>query len=81
MEVEPRLDAARFAGLDGQIADGAAVRATGAGIVLRTTLSSFFVEAGYGFLRYQGAPGLDGRTHGSFHIAVATQSFDLWKRH
>ena len=80
LEVEPRVDTARFAGLEGQLTDGTAVRATGAGIVLRTTISSFFVEASYGFLRFQGAPGLDGRTHGTFHIAVATQPFDLWKR-
>ena len=81
MEVEPRLDNARFAGLDSPLMAASAVRATGAGIVLRTTLSSFFIEAGYGFLRFKGAPGLDDRTHSSFHIAVATQPFDLWKRH
>ncbi|HET8901837.1 MAG TPA: patatin-like phospholipase family protein [Holophagaceae bacterium] len=81
MEVEPRFDAARFTGLDGQLTTMASVRATGAGVVVRTTLASFFIQAGYGFLHYTGAPGLDGRVHGSFHIAVATQPFDLWKRH
>ncbi|HET6330744.1 MAG TPA: patatin-like phospholipase family protein [Holophagaceae bacterium] len=81
MEVEPRFDTARFAGLDGQLTGPASVRATGAGVVLRTTLASFFIETGYGFLRYNSAPGLDGRVHGSFHIAIATQPFDLWKRH
>jgi hypothetical protein len=81
MEVEPRLDSARFAGLDGPLTAATAVRATGAGVVLRTTLASFFIEAGYGFLRFNGAPGLDDRAHGSFHIAVATQPFDIWKHH
>lgn len=80
MEVEPRLDSARFAGLDGLLNGAASVRATGTGIVLRTMLASFFIEAGYGFLRFTGAPGLDDRTHGSFHIAIATQPFDLWRR-
>lgn len=81
LEVEPRVDAARFAGPEVQLSGAAAIRATSAGLVIRTTLSSFFVEGGYGFLRFTGAMGLDGRTHGSFHIAVATQPFDLWKRH
>ncbi|HTL97648.1 MAG TPA: patatin-like phospholipase family protein [Holophagaceae bacterium] len=80
-EVEPRLDEARFAGLDGGLGRASAARASSAGVLLRTTLSSFFVEAGYGFLRFEGAPGRDGRTHGSFHISIATRPFDLWKRH
>ena len=80
-EIEPRLDAARFADLGGRLGAASAVQATGAGLILRTTLASFFVEGGYGFLRYEGAPGLDGRSHGSFHLSVATRPFDLWKRH
>ncbi|MBS1766523.1 MAG: patatin-like phospholipase family protein [Acidobacteria bacterium] len=79
-EIEPRLDAARFAGLDSGLASASAVKALGAGLVLRTTLASFFLEGSYGFLRYEGAPGLDGHTHGSFHLAIATRPFDLWKR-
>ncbi len=78
-ELEPRVDAARFAGL-GQSLSGTAPRALGTGLILRTTFASLFVEASYGFLRFTGAPGLDDRTHGSFHISVGTQAFDLWKR-
>ncbi|HET8714349.1 MAG TPA: patatin-like phospholipase family protein [Holophagaceae bacterium] len=80
-EVEPRLDVARFAGPTQSLTGGSAIRAVGSGLLLRTTLLSLSVEAGYGFLRLQNAPGLDGRTHGSFHVAVATQPFDLWTRH
>ena len=80
LEIEPRADAARFAGPGTRLTEDAAVRATSAGLLLRTTLASFFIEAGYGFLRYQGAPGRDDRTHGSFHISVATRPFDLWTR-
>lgn len=79
LELEPRFDSARFAGLGDALSTATSVRATSAGLVLRTMLASFFVEAGYGFLRFTGASGLDGRAHGSFHIAVATQPFDLWK--
>ena len=78
-EVEPRVDEARFAGPGEGLGDASAVRASSAGLLLRTTLASFFVEAGYGFLHFEGAPGRDGRTHGSFHISVATRPFDLWK--
>lgn len=78
-ELEPRVDAARFAG-PGQTLSGTAPRALGTGLILRTTFASLFVEASYGFLRFTGAPGLDDRTHGSFHISVGTQAFDLWKR-
>lgn len=80
LEIEPRLDAARFNGLDGGLTDASVVKATGAGLLLRTTLASFFIEGGYGFLRYDGAPGRDDRTHGSFHISIATRPFDLWSR-
>lgn len=80
VEIEPRLDTARFAGLGGQLGGASAVKATGAGLLLRTTLASFFLEGGYGFLRYEGAPGLDSRAHGSFHLSIATRPFDLWRR-
>lgn len=78
-EVEPRVDAARFAGLGESLSPGAS-QALATGLILRTTFASLFVEASYGFLRFSDAPGLDDRTHGSFHISVGTQAFDLWKR-
>jgi predicted acylesterase/phospholipase RssA len=81
VELVPRFDLARVAQAPSSLAKTTAVpRVQGQGLMLRTTLTSFYVELSYGFLKVQ-APGLDGRTVGSFNILVGTQPFDLWKRH
>jgi hypothetical protein len=55
-------------------------RAQGTGLMLRTTLSNFYVETSYGFLKVR-TPEDSGRAVGSFNVLVGTQPFDLWKRH
>jgi hypothetical protein len=54
-------------------------KARGAGLMLRTTLSNFYVELSYGALRVQTPLG-GTRTTDSFNMLVGTQPFDLWKR-
>ena len=61
-------------------ARGAVVRAQGTGLLLRTTLSNFYVELSYGFLKVR-TPQDGGRAVGSFNVLIGTQPFDLWKRH
>jgi predicted acylesterase/phospholipase RssA len=55
-------------------------RSLGTGLVVRTMLSKFYVELGYGFLRAYGADGSWGPATGSFSAIIGTQPFDLWKR-
>ncbi|MFN7958820.1 MAG: patatin-like phospholipase family protein [Holophagaceae bacterium] len=55
-------------------------RAQGTGLMLRTTLSNFYVELSYGFLKVR-TPQDGGRAVGSFNVLIGTQPFDLWKRH
>ena len=55
-------------------------RAQGTGLLLRTTLSNFYVELSYGFLKIR-TPQNGGRAVGSFNVLIGTQPFDLWKRH
>ncbi|NWJ41104.1 MAG: patatin-like phospholipase family protein [Geothrix sp.] len=55
-------------------------RAQGTGLMLRTTLSNFYVELAYGFLKVR-TPQDGGRAVGSFNVLIGTQPFDLWKRH
>jgi hypothetical protein len=81
VEVVPRFDLAWVA------QDASALmkpefspRAQGTGLMLRTTLSNFYVEASYGFLKLQSAQE-NGRAVGSFNVLIGTQPFDLWKRH
>ena len=57
-----------------------ALRVQGTGLMLRTTLSNFYVELSYGFLKVR-SPQDSGRAVGSFNVLVGTQPFDLWKRH
>jgi hypothetical protein len=57
-----------------------AFRAQGTGLLLRTTLSNFYVELSYGFLKLR-TPQDGGRAVGSFNVLIGTQPFDLWKRH
>ncbi len=54
-------------------------KAQGTGLMLRTTLSSFYVELSYGFLKVQ-TPQDPGHAVGSFNVLIGTQPFDLWKR-
>ena len=56
-----------------------ALRAQGAGLMVRTTLSNFYVELAYGFLKELN-PQESRRAVGSFHVLIGTQPFDLWKR-
>jgi hypothetical protein len=56
-----------------------ATRVQGTGLMLRTTLSNFYVETSYGFLKVH-TPLDSGRAVGSFNVLVGTQPFDLWKR-
>lgn len=55
-------------------------RHQGAGLLLRTILAKFYVEASYGFQRsYDPAAGW-GRSHGAFNVLVGTQPFDIWSQ-
>ena len=80
VEAIPRFDLARVA------RDGAALgggtdgfKVQGMGLMLRTTLSNYYVEISYGLLKLQ-TPTDSGRATGSFNVLVGTQPFDLWKR-
>jgi hypothetical protein len=55
-------------------------RIQGMGLLLRTTLSNFYLELSYGLLKVQ-TPQTSGKSVGSFDVLVGTQPFDLWKRH
>jgi hypothetical protein len=80
VEVVPRLDLAWMAPEPASLLKpGVSLRAQGAGLMVRTTLSNFYVELAYGFLR-ELSPQDSGRAVGSFHVLVGTQPFDLWKR-
>ncbi|HEX7553155.1 MAG TPA: hypothetical protein VF378_06345, partial [Geothrix sp.] len=81
VELVPRFDLAWVAqdpanllGTEG------APRAQGTGLLLRTTLSNFYVELSYGFLKLH-SPQADGKATGNFNVLIGTQPFDLWKRH
>ncbi|MDP1830466.1 MAG: hypothetical protein Q8K67_00260, partial [Geothrix sp.] len=81
VELAPRFDLAWVAQdpsslLDAQVSP----RVQGTGLMLRTTLSNFYVELSYGILKVH-TPLDSGRTVGSFNVLVGTQPFDLWKRH
>jgi hypothetical protein len=80
VELGPRFDLARVAQNASFLQDSdQSLRVQGRGLMLRTTLSSFYVELSYGFLKVL-APGSDGRAVGSFNFLVGTQPFDLWTR-
>ena len=80
VEAIPRFDLARLA-RDGAALGGGteALKAQGLGLMLRTTLSNFYVELSYGLLKLQ-TPTDSGRATGTFNVLVGTQPFDLWKR-
>ena len=74
----PRLDYA-VAGADPGSLFGP-TRSQAAGLMLRTILARFYVEAAYGFMRSEGPDRAWSRPSGSFNILVGTQPFDLWSR-
>ena len=55
-------------------------RYQGAGLLVRTILARFYVEASYGFLRGSDPVAGWGRTTGAFNFLVGTQPFDIWSQ-
>lgn len=81
VEVSPRLDLAWISRDPSSLwQSDENQRVQGTGLLLRTTLSNFYLELSYGVLRYQ-TPQANGRATGSFNVLIGTQPFDLWKRH
>jgi predicted acylesterase/phospholipase RssA len=81
VEVVPRFDMAWMTPDPSSLMRSeAALRAQGAGLMVRTTLSNFYVELAYGFLK-EFTPQDSRRASGSFQVLIGTQPFDLWKRH
>jgi len=81
VELTPRYDIAWVAQNPSSLLDTeVSPRAQGTGLMLRTTLSNFYVELSYGFLKLQ-TPQDRGHAVGSFNVLIGTQPFDLWKRH
>jgi predicted acylesterase/phospholipase RssA len=80
VELVPRFDLAWMAPEPSSLMKpDFALRAQGAGLMVRTTLSNFYVELAYGFLKELN-PQESRRAVGSFHVLIGTQPFDLWKR-
>lgn len=80
VEVVPRFDLAWLAREPSSLlVTGATPKLQGKGLLLRTTLSNFYVELSYGFLKTS-TPQTEGRATGSFNVLIGTQPFDLWKR-
>lgn len=81
LEAVPRFDVAWMSREGGALFhSNTGMRAQGAGLMLRTTLSNFYLELSYGILKVATPQG-SGRSVGSFNVLVGTQPFDLWKRH
>ncbi len=81
VEVVPRFDVGWLASDPASLLKPEiATRVQGTGLLVRTTLSNFYVELTYGFLRER-TPLDNGRAVGSFNVLIGTQPFDLWKRH
>ncbi|HEY3399456.1 MAG TPA: patatin-like phospholipase family protein [Geothrix sp.] len=80
LEAVPRFDLARMSReADALFHSDSGLRARGMGLMLRTTLSNFYVELSYGFLKVDPPLG-SGQSTGSFDVLIGTQPFDLWKR-
>jgi predicted acylesterase/phospholipase RssA len=80
VEVEPRFDLARMAPDPAALLKpDLALCAQGTGLMVRTTLSNFYVELTYGFLKERTFQE-GGRAVGSFNFLIGSQPFDLWKR-
>ncbi|MDR3673102.1 MAG: patatin-like phospholipase family protein [Holophaga sp.] len=71
----PRFDYGLMAGDAGSLFS--ALRGEGAGLVLRTILSRFYVEVSYGGLRTSQGQGWS-RASGTFTALIGTQPFDIW---
>ncbi len=81
VELAPRFDLAWVAQHPSDLLKPEApLRAQGTGLLLRTTLSNFYLELSYGILKVHTLQG-SGKAEGSFNVLVGTQPFDLWKRH
>ena len=81
VEVVPRFDLAWMApDPSSLLKPDVAISTQGTGLLVRTTLSNFYVELSYGFLK-EHTPLDSGRTVGSFNFLIGTQPFDLWKRY
>jgi len=81
LEAVPRFDVAWLSQEGSTLFHSSSgIRVQGAGLMLRTTLSNFYLELSYGSLKVT-APQGSGRSVGSFNVLVGTQPFDLWKRH
>lgn len=74
----PRFDYAVAAAEPGRLFQDR--RYQGAGLLVRTMLARFYVEASYGFLRGSDPVAGWGRTTGSFNVLVGTQPFDIWSQ-
>lgn len=80
LEAVPRLDLARVSRNPRDLfRPEATYRAQGTGLMLRTTLSNFYVEVSYGWLGLATPLASQPRV-GSFNVLIGTQPFDLWKR-
>ena len=82
VELSARLDVAWVARDSSQLMQAdTSPRAQGAGLMLRTALSNFYVEFSYGALKVLNPPPGSGKAAGGFNLLIGTQPFDLWKRH
>ena len=79
LQVIPRLDYGLMAGGSAQLFRSQ--RSLGSGLLLRTILTKFYLELGYGFLRQAPVGGKWGPASGSFSAIIGSKPFDLWKRH
>lgn len=80
LEVVPRVDFARVSREPGDLfRTTATYRAQGTGLMLRTTLSNFYVEVSYGFIGLATPTASQPRV-GSFNVLIGSLPFDLWKR-
>ncbi len=78
LHLQPRVDVGVFSSTPQDLFRSA--RAVGAGLLLRTMVSRFLVELGYGFSRVKELNQPWGSTTGVFHITIGTTPFDLWRR-
>ena len=77
LQAIPRLDYGVLSGDAGSLFS--ASRGQSAGLMLRTILAKFYVEASYGWLRTSAGQGWN-RPSGAMTVLIGTQPFDLWSR-
>jgi len=78
LQVEPRIDYAVIGGGPADLFRD--FRLAGAGLLVRTVFSRFYLEFCYGFLRESPPGACWGPARGSFNMLLGTQPFDIWKR-